>query len=160
MNSPKSLLVIAASAIVITSLAGCTSPDGEEASSTTPASGATSSAPDGQVYTAPGESSDAAPDGAEEVTPDNADEAAPADPLTVEQAQTACNTALDAGYPGSTLDWAGGIQSQETDPESGSITFIVSGDIAYQESEERGTVMTCSVAVPDSTPEVTSLEVA
>lgn len=160
MNATNSLRWIAATAIVITSLAGCASPVREEASSTDPASGATSTEKEGQSYTAPGESSEAAPDGAEEVTPDNAGEAAPTGSLTVEQAQTACNTALDAGYPGSALDWAGGIQSQETDPESGAITFIVSGDIAYQESEERGTVMTCSVAVPNSAPEVTSLEVA
>lgn len=156
MNATRSSLWIAISVLVIVSLAGCTGPRGDETASTS----ATSAEPEGQVYTAPGESSEAAPDGAEEMTPDNAAEAPPADPLTVEQAQTACNTALDAGYPGSTLDWAGGIQSQETDPESGSITFIVSGDIAYQESDERGTVMTCSVAVPNSTPEVTSLEVA
>ncbi|GAB3288180.1 hypothetical protein [Pseudoclavibacter terrae] len=148
--------MITIAAIVMLSLAGCSGPGGDDVTPATP----TSAEPEGQTYSAPGETSEAAPDGAEAVQPDNAGDAAPADQLTVEQAQTACNTALDAGYPGSTVDWAGGIQSQETDPESGSITFIVSGDIDYQESEDRGTVMTCSVSVPDSTPEVTSLEVA
>ncbi len=160
MTATKPALWIAAAAIVMASLTGCTSPASDETTATESTDASTSSSePESQGYTAPGESPEVAPDGAEEA-PESGEEPAPPAALTVEQAQTACNTALEAGYPGSSLDWAGGIQLQETDPESGAITFVVSGDIAYQESEDRGSVMTCSVAVPESAPEVTTLEVA